>query len=90
MMTEMNENMVETTVEAVETAIENVAATSGNGSLLKAAGIVGGAALVGYGIYKTAKFIKAKVKAKKANKQQSTETNIVEPDFKGESEESEK
>lgn len=58
------ENIVAENEEIMETVMEEmVPATSGNG--LKVAGGIGLAALVGLGVYKGVKFIRAKAKAKK-------------------------
>lgn len=58
------ENIVVENEEIMENVMEEmVPATSGNG--LKVAGGIGLAALVGLGVYKGVKFIRAKAKAKK-------------------------
>lgn len=54
----MREEVVETTVDAMEEAVESVATSGSNYG--KAAIIVIGAACVGFGIYKLRKFIKNK------------------------------
>ena len=58
------ENIVVENEDTMENVMEEmVPATSGNG--LKVAGGIGLAALVGLGVYKGVKFIRAKAKAKK-------------------------
>lgn len=54
----MREEIVETTADVAENAVESVA--TADSSFGKAAVIVGGVVLVGFGVYKLAKYIKAK------------------------------
>ena len=70
------ENIVVENEDTMENVMEEmVPATSGNG--LKVAGGIGLAALVGLGVYKSVKFIRAKAKAKKEEKEESFEDEAM-------------
>lgn len=70
------ENIVVENEDTMEKVMEEmVPATSGNG--LKVAGGLGLAALVGLGIYKGVKFIRAKAKAKKEEREEPFEDEAM-------------
>ena len=70
------ENIVVENEDTMENVMEEmVPATSGNG--LKVAGGIGLAALVGLGVYKSVKFIRAKAKAKKEEKEEHFEDETM-------------
>ena len=70
------ENIVVENEDTMKNVMEEmVPATSGNG--LKVAGGLGLAALVGLGVYKGVKFIRAKAKAKKEKKKEPFEDETM-------------
>jgi len=70
------ENIVVENEDTMENVMEGIVpGTSGNG--LKVAGGIGLAALVGLGVYKGVKFIRAKAKAKKEKKEEPFEDETM-------------
>lgn len=85
MPNELREEMVEVTKDTVEATIESATSDGGFG---KAAGIVGGviigAGALGYGVYKLAKFIKAKKSGESVGKHYTEVATRPTDDFEDE------
>lgn len=83
----MENQDIMTNEEVMETAEEIVAASSGN--WLKIVGAGAGVAIVGYGLYKGGKLLKAKIKAKKEQQAEDSTETCEESDVCGVEEEQE-